>query len=150
MNETTQKNGKLLKAVEMDAYIASKDPLIPVILLILENGDEFELYNVPLEIARFVINGSSILNGNEKKERIDIFSFIAMHEDILNLIKDDLEKVVIDEYDPTTMLYTAKVYFRKGKTMLVRRFIPSHAIFLAMIAGKDVYVSERILNIQKN
>ncbi|MGC8556489.1 MAG: hypothetical protein ACP5ML_00435, partial [Fervidicoccus sp.] len=66
MNETTRKNGKLLKAVEMDAYIASKDPLIPVILLILENGDEFELYNVPLEIARFVINGSSILNGNEK------------------------------------------------------------------------------------
>lgn len=145
-----ERRERFLKAVEMEAYVASKDPLIPVLLLILDNGEELELYNVPYEIARFVMNDFTFVEKDSNKERNDIFSFIATHEDIVNLLKDDIEKVVIDDFDEKNMVYSATIYFSRGGTKIQRKFIPSHAIFLAIIANKEIFVSEKVLRRKVN
>ncbi|MGC9114996.1 MAG: bifunctional nuclease family protein [Fervidicoccaceae archaeon] len=149
MGELKEKKGKILYRTKyIESYLASEDPLIPAIVLFLDNGEELELYNVPLEIAQYVSEGNSFrtsMNG----ERATIFDLIWSHEDIINLLKEDIESIIIDEYDEKSMLYSAKVVFRSGNVVLERRFVPSHAIFLALITGKEIYVSDEVIKKKK-
>jgi len=145
MGELKEKKGKVLYRTKyIESYIASEDPLIPTIVLFLENGDELELYNVPLEIAQYVAEGEPV-RALGSRERATIFDLIWTHEDIINLLKEDIDSVVIDEFDEKTMLYSAKVVFRNGNITFERRFVPSHAIFLALVTGKDIYVTDEVI-----
>ncbi|MCI4396559.1 MAG: bifunctional nuclease family protein [Thermoprotei archaeon] len=147
MVELEGRKGKVMyKTKYIESYLASEDPLVPVLTLFLENGEELELYNVPLEIAKFVADGIYQNNSWKNSERATIFDLLWSHEDIVNLLKEDIEYILIDEFDEKTMLYSAKVVFKNGGVVLERRFVPSHAIFLALITGKDIFVSSEIIN----
>lgn len=149
MGELKEKKGKILYRTKyVESYIASEDPLIPAIVLFLDNGEELELYNVPLEIAQYIAEGSSVRSAMNK-ERATIFDLLWSHEDIINLLKEDIDSIVIDEYDEKTMLYSAKVIFKNGNVTLERKFVPSHAIFLALITGKDIYVADEVIRKKK-
>ncbi len=141
----------LLEARNITAMITPSVPNIPVIVLELEDGREFTLYNVPFEIVE-------ALNKIEKQR--DEPSLPGMRETVFDILIDmrsffeelgkRLEYVVIDEIDYNTYLYTAKASFNLGGIYMMRRMVPSHAIFLARLFGKPVYVSKRLVDEQES
>jgi len=143
---------QLLRVVGVEAYVLPSNPATPVILLRLEEGRELTLYYVPFEVVDAINSlerGGLSETGSLGLARESVFHFLATHEDIRNLVSQDLEKVVIDELDVNTGLFTAKVFFTDGKNRLVRRMVPSHAVFLAYMTGKPIYVERRLVEYQK-
>ena len=139
----------LLEARSVTAMIIPSPPHIPVIVLELEDGREFTLYNVPFEIVQ-------ALNRLEESEEVPVF---GQRETVFDVLADlrsfieelgkHLEHVVIDEIDYTTFLYTAKASFNLGGLYMIRRMVPSHAIFLARLFKKPIYVSKRLVDEQE-
>jgi bifunctional DNase/RNase len=123
-------------------------PGIPVIVLELEDGREFTLYNVPHEIVR-AINKLQSGDVDTLGERETIFDVVVDMRDFLSGVGERLERVVVDEIDYATALYTAKAYFNLGGISMTRRMVPSHAIFLALLYGKPIYVSKRLVDEQE-
>jgi len=139
----------LLEARSITAMITPSPPHIPVIILELEDGREFTLYNVPFEIVQ-------ALNKLEENEEISafgqretIFDVLADLHSFVEELGKHLEHVVIDEIDYTTFLYTAKVSFNLNGLYMIRRMVPSHAIFLARLFKKPIYVSKRLVDEQE-
>jgi len=139
----------LLEVRDVNAMIVPSPVLgapMPVLVLELEDGREFTLYHVPYEIVRALNNlrsGSDSLGGRES-----IFDVFASMKDLVEELGKSLESVVVDELDYNTGLYTAKAYFRLGGLQMMRRMIPSHAIFLAVLFGRPIYVSRRLVDAQ--
>ncbi len=141
----------LLEARNVTAMITPSVPNIPVIVLELEDGREFTLYNVPFEIVE-------ALNKIERQK--DEPSLPGMRETVFDILIDmrnffeelgkRLEYVVIDEIDYNTYLYTAKASFNLGGIYMMRRMVPSHAIFLARLFDKPIYVSKRLVDEQES
>jgi bifunctional DNase/RNase len=148
---TKKENGEYLRVIEVEAYVLPGNPSTPVIMLKLEEDKELTLYYVPYEIVE-AINLMGGVDLSIKKiigrDRESIFDLLASHEDIKNLLSQDLEKVVIDELDIETGLFTAKVFFTDGKNRVVRRMIPSHAVFLAVMSGKPIFVEKKLAETQ--
>ncbi|BEP18040.1 DUF151 domain-containing protein [Pyrofollis japonicus] len=141
----------LLEARNVSAMITPSMPNIPIIVLELEDGREFTLYNVPFEIVE-------ALNKIERQK--DEPSMPGLRETIFDVLIDmkgffeelgkRLEYVVIDEIDYNTYLYTAKASFNLGGIYMMRRMVPSHAIFLARLFEKPIYVSKRLVDEQES
>jgi bifunctional DNase/RNase len=123
-------------------------PSIPVIVLELEDGREFTLYNVPYEII-VAINKLRTDERFQLGERESIFEVLVDFRDSMKGIGDIIEYVIIDEIDYRTSLYTAKVFFNLGGISITRRMIPSHAIFLALLYNKPIYVSKSLVDQQE-
>jgi len=123
-------------------------PGLPVIVLDLEDGREFTLYNVPPEIVRAI---NKLRDGGFETlgERETIFDVAVDMRELLGGVGDRLLRVVVDEIDYATALYTAKVYFDLGGISMTRRMVPSHAIFLALLFEKPIYVSKRLVDEQE-
>ncbi|BES80595.1 hypothetical protein [Pyrodictium abyssi] len=140
----------LLEARSVTAMIIPNPPHIPVIVLELEDGREFTLYNVPFEIVQAL---------NRLEEGEDVPSLGSQRETVFDVLTDlrsfieelgkHLEHVVIDEIDYSTFLYTAKASFNLGGLYMIRRMVPSHAIFLARLFRKPIYVSKRLVDEQE-
>ena len=110
--------------------------------LLLEDGRTFTLLNIPPEVAEAI----KIMNDGEPlPRRQSLFALLINHEGFKDLFSKTLEKVVIDELDPMTGLYTATVYFHQEDLTLKVKMIPSHAIYLAMVSGKPIYVKEELV-----
>ncbi len=144
---TPYETGEYLKVVDIEALIAPGDPGVPIILLHLEEGLSLTLYYVPFEIVEAInrVKGiDSSLEGVVGEDRESIYDILAQHEDFARILTDDLAYVVIDELNPDTMLFTARAVFSNGFTKIERRMIPSHAVFLAFISNKPIYVLRRL------
>jgi len=72
----------------------------------------------------------------------------------LPLVVDNLskyiDKIVIDEYFKESNVYSATIDLKFDGVIIQRRMIPSHAIYLALIARRPVYVSEELVEAQEN
>ncbi len=140
-----------VKVIDIETFLVPDNPSIPVISLKLEDGDEFYLYNVPYDIIDVIKKiREDFANDLDGPMRESIFDLLSKHDDFKNLISEDLDYVIVDEYDPETMLFTAKVAFSNGGARIVKRMVPSHAIFLALIAGKPIYVTRELVEFEKN
>jgi bifunctional DNase/RNase len=114
--------------------------------LTLEDGGEFTLVNIPYDVAEAI----KILNdGSVPPRRQSIYTFLASHEEFKELIGRTLKRVIIDEVDLTTGLYTATVEFEGSGINLSVKMIPSQAIYLAMITGKPIYVTRRLVEMER-
>jgi bifunctional DNase/RNase len=109
----------------------------------LENGRSFILVNVPADVAEAI---RMINEGMAPPRRQSLFDLLANHEGFRGLFEEILEKVVIDELDQSTGLYTATVYFESNGISLKLKMIPSHAIYLALVAGRPIFVDENLLD----
>ncbi len=142
----------LLKVEHVDAMISPQQPNIPVIVLTLEDGRNFTLYYVPYEIVLAInkINsaeeGQPIISPNQRES---IFEVFLDFRDVLEPLSKQLLRVVINEIDYNTMLYTATVEFDLGGIIMRRKMIPSHAIYLALLLRKPIYVSKRLVDEQE-
>ncbi len=139
----------LLEARSVNAMIMPNPPHIPVIVLELEDGREFTLYNVPFEIVQ-AINKMQSDELSLPGERETVFEVLVDLKELLSELGKRLEYVVIDEIDYSTWLYTAKASFRLYEGVhMTRRMVPSHAIFLALLFNKPIYVSKRLVDEQQ-
>ncbi|MEM3163602.1 MAG: hypothetical protein QXN38_04305, partial [Desulfurococcaceae archaeon] len=60
-----------------------------------------------------------------------------------------LSKVIIDSLDVETYTYAAIAEFVEGGIIVKRKMIPSHAILMALVAGKPVYVRRELVDQQE-
>ncbi len=138
----------LIKVNEVEAFVLPTHPHIPVLECHLEDGRNFYLYYVPLEIVVAINNlrhGGKFIS--ERESVYDILSFLK--NDLRGALGKHLEKVIIDELNPQTMLYTATLEIKTNGALIKRKMVPSHAIFLALIAEKEIYVESRLVDQQE-
>ncbi|MGC9072278.1 MAG: bifunctional nuclease family protein [Acidilobus sp.] len=115
--------------------------------LALEDGGEFTLVNIPYDVAEAI----KILNdGSVPPRRQSIYTFLASHEDFKELMRRTLKRVIIDEVDLNSGLYTATVEFEESGIGLSIKMIPSQAIYLALITEKPIYVTRRLVELERN
>jgi bifunctional DNase/RNase len=136
----------LLKAVSVDAYIrAFRDPHtgfyyeVPVLELRLENGRRFLMSNVPPEIVEAI---QVLNNRKDVPRRQSIYILLMNNESFKDVVVRNIKEVIIDELDMRTGLYTASLVLEEDGFHLTLKMIPSHAVFLALLAGKPIYVRE--------
>lgn len=138
---------ELLRVVDVDAYINYSDRFNPYTVLqcTLEDGRLFNLYLVPLEIvlAIYKLKGHGIENNRET-----LFELLTIFGEI-GVLKEKIERVVVDEINEETHLYTAKVYIRGTGFTFIKKMVPSHAIFLAYLVGAPIYVSKDLVDQQE-
>ncbi|UXD21839.1 hypothetical protein IPA_08675 [Ignicoccus pacificus DSM 13166] len=137
--------GQRIKVIDVEAIVKPTPPATPVIVCHLEDGREFVLYNVPYDIVRS-INKLRGLDFRRNKPRESVFDLLQYFKSVTEEMGRMIEKVVIDELDPETGLYTAKLYVNlEGKMKMVIPMIPSHAIYLALVTDKPIYVDEDLM-----
>lgn len=138
---------ELLRVIDIEAYVNYTDRFNPYTVLqcSLEDGRFFNLYLIPLEIVLAVnkIKGYGFENNRET-----LFEVLTMFDEV-EALRKKVEKVVVDEIDESTHLYTAKIYIRGDGFTVAKRMIPSHAIFLAYLIGAPIYVSKELVDRQE-
>ncbi|MEM1620099.1 MAG: hypothetical protein QXU97_02440 [Fervidicoccaceae archaeon] len=147
LGEGPRRSSSYLRVFDLEALIFPGLPATPAIVLHLEEGLTLTLYHVPLEIVEAIntFRGVEHVFGRlTGPNRESVFDLLAAHEELRRVLTSELSHVVIDELDRETMLFTAKAVFSDGTTTIERRMIPSHAVFLAFIADKPVYVLKRL------
>lgn len=110
--------------------------------LLLEDGRSFVLVNIPYDVAEAI----KVLNeGEAPPRRQSLFSLLANHEYFKEALGRGLKRVIIDELDYETSLYTATVEFEEEGITLKVKMIPSHAIYMALLAEKPIYVLDDLV-----
>jgi len=141
----------LLKTVNVDAMVTPQPPHIPVIVLNLEDGRNFTLYYVPYEIV-IAINKLQRRTDSPVVEfgpRETLFEVLLDFQPLLKDLKGKLIRVIIDEFNYETALYTATVEFDLGGIIMKRKMVPSHAIYLALLLEKPIYVLSKLVDEQE-
>ncbi|ARM77106.1 bifunctional nuclease family protein [Acidianus manzaensis] len=137
-----------IKVNKVDAFIYPLDGL-PVMVCYLDDGREFNLFYVPVEIV-IAINKlkkqteeDSILN--DKRE--NIFDILAFIPEVTDELSKHINKVIID--DISGSLYIATIELKFDGVIIQKRMIPSHAIYLALISNKPIYVRKTLVDDQE-
>ncbi len=139
----------LLRAEQVEAMVTPNPPHTAVIVLTLEDGRNFTLYGVPYEI---VVAINKLQNPEEYatyNTRESVFEVLLHFRDDLKPVASRLIRVVVDELDYNTGLYSAKAEFDLGGIVMRKRMIPSHAIYLALLFNKPIYVLKRLVDEQE-
>lgn len=114
--------------------------------LALEDGRVFTMINIPSDVAEAI----SIHKGSSTPpRRQSLFTFLLSNENFKDVLAKGLKRVVIDELDPTTGLYTASVDFEDEGVSITIKMIPSHAVYLALLSGKSIYVKKELVDQQE-
>ncbi|MCD6301631.1 MAG: bifunctional nuclease family protein [Staphylothermus sp.] len=137
---------KLLRVEEVVAEIIPGEFIYTRIRFRLEDGRYFYLYNIPFDIAIALkkINGEEIEDDRERL--IDIL--VSMPE-ILEILGRHLKRVVISDVDYKTGAYSAIAEFTDGNMYVRRKMVPSHAVFLAKLVDKPIYVRSELVDQQE-
>jgi bifunctional DNase/RNase len=141
---------ELIRSNDVSVFVGlaqqgSTSYIVTGIELLLEDGRTLTLVNIPVDVA----NAIKALKGDiEFPRRKSIFDLLANYEAFKEELSRTLKRVIIDELDMTTGLYTATVEFEdEGMTSRVK-MIPSHAIFLALLTGAPIYVSKELVDLE--
>lgn len=117
------------------------------ITCVLEDNRSFYLERVPPEII-FSLNRIEGKELEDDRERfVDILLSIP---EIIDILGRYLKRVVIDKFDEKTGVYSATVEFADGNITLRRKMVPSHAIFLARLTKKPIYVKKELVEYQES
>jgi bifunctional DNase/RNase len=140
-------SGELLKVIDIEAYVNYSDQFNPYTVLqcSLEDGRLFNLYLIPLEVVLAV---NKIKGYGFENDRETLFEVLTVFDEI-EVLRNKIEKVVVDEVDENTHLYTAKIYIKGDGFTVAKRMIPSHAIFLAYLVGAPIYISKELVDKQE-
>ena len=115
----------------------------------LEDGRTFKLYNIPPEIASAVNKMREGMSYDIYVNRESVFDALVDLREFLKDLLDRVVRVIINEFDYDTGLYTAEIEFNLEGIILRKKMIPSHAIYLALLAEKPIYVSKRLVDEQE-
>ncbi len=146
-----------VRAVDVDAFIRIQRiaglpeefniaGIMTGMKLELEDGRIFIMANIPAEIVdavKAIKEGGGPLSHDQRQS---IFMLMINHEALRETLVRGLKKVVIDELDERTGLYTAKAVFSEDGVTLQLKMIPSHAVFLALLADAPIYVRSELVD----
>ncbi|MFZ8793749.1 MAG: bifunctional nuclease family protein [Acidilobaceae archaeon] len=114
--------------------------------LALEDGRLFTMVNIPSDVAEAL----AVYRGSlTPPRRQSIYTFLLSSESFKEALARGLKRVVIDELDPITGLYTASVEFEDEGVSMTIKMIPSHAVYLALLTGKSIYVKKELVDQQE-
>ena len=113
----------------------------------LEDGRSLTLVHIPPEIA---ITIDRLNRGDPPPERQSIFDVLAFNEKFRDVFNDVLDRVVIDELNLENGLYNARAVLKSEGLSLSVKMIPSHAIIMAIILDKPIYVAEELVEFEEN
>ncbi len=139
----------LLKVSQVDALITPNPPHLPIIILTLEDGRSFTLYGVPYEVVIAINklqNPDEYMNYNNRESLFEIL--LHFRDELLN-IASRMVRVIVDEIDYNTGLYSAKAEFDLDGILLRKRMIPSHAVYMALLFNRPIYVAKRLVDEQE-
>ncbi|MCE4627904.1 MAG: DUF151 domain-containing protein [Desulfurococcales archaeon] len=114
--------------------------------LYLEEGKMLTLVNIPPEIALTI---QRLNRGDLPPERQSIYDILAHNEKFRSIFENILDKVIIDEIDMSNGLYSAHAIFRSDDLTFSVKMIPSHAIYLALVLEKPIYVAEELVRLEE-
>lgn len=138
----------LLRIIDLYAYFTPPPLQVPVIQCELEDGRSFMLYHIPIDIMLGIMK----LRGEDYiySERETFFEIIQLFkEDIVKNLREKIEMVVIDELNRETNLYTASVIIKGDGYKVVKKMVPSHALFLAYLLDVPAYVRTELVDEQE-
>lgn len=149
--------GQKLKVVEYNIhFITTADGryLENIVLeLNLENGWKFKMggisYDVALEIRKYLSRPkpNEAFPPHLNDARFTLVDILLDIPELEKALHSSIKEIVIDYFDPEYNIYGASVYlndnltYRRGRILM----IPSHAILLALIGNKEVYVSSDLV-----
>ena len=144
---------QLHKVVDVEPMIAKEGEFeIGLLTCYLENGESFVLYNIPPEIARAIskLRSDDAYFEIREDNRETIYELLIMLSPKLSEIGNSIGMVVIDHFDMSTMTYRASLYIEVDGIRIRKVMIPSHAIFLALLFNRPIYVTDEVLKISKD
>jgi len=137
----------MIKVVKIEAFLMPTPPYTPVISCYLEDGRQFNLYYVPYEV---VIAINRIQGENYDIDRESLFDILPMIAgEFKDALKARIKAVYIDGLNKRTMLYSATMEIKVNGAIIRRKMIPSHAIYLALLANTEVYVADELVRHQE-
>ncbi len=126
---------------------------IPKIVCKLEDGRTFTLWHVPLEIVRAIRKLKGIEDDVVSDERQSLFDIMPYFQKATEEMGKAIERVTIDDEiridDLGGVVYKATLELNLDVMKAKIPMIPSHAIFLALVTDKPIYVSDRLVREQE-
>ncbi len=118
----------------------------PIIELRLEDNRTLRLMGIPVEVAMEIW---FITNNKQQKPTKDFR--LSVTDLICELVK--VKRVIISDIIPELGVYVADVELEESPSSnnekKVFRMIPSHAILVALKCGAEIYVSEKLLKLER-
>ncbi len=142
----------LIRITDVEPFITETDDLMAgALTCYLERGGSFVLYYVPIEVARAIARLKSMDEVVEAADdfRDSIYELLIMMAPKLSDLGRSIEMVVIDGYNEGNAAYSASLYLNADGIKVRYTLIPSHAIFLAMLFNKPIYVTEEVVKISQ-
>ena len=136
----------LVRIIDVSVYMTPPPYQVPVLQCELEDGRSFSLYQIPVDVMLGIIKlkGEDVYN-----ERETLFELIILFKEEFSSIKPKIEMVVIDELDRETNLYNAKIIIRGDGYKIMKKMVPSHAIYLAYLLEIPMYVRKELVDQQE-
>lgn len=153
MQADTDEN--LIRVKRVDAFFY---PLhaIPTMVLYLEDSREFKMFYIPPEIVILVnkLQGKNEyegITGNDNRENLyDIlYDIISFSTDIKENLKKIVNRVIIDDIIKENGVYVATVEFKFDGVIIEKKLIPSHAVLLALLCDKPIFVKKQLVEEQE-
>ncbi len=123
-----------------------------ILELKLENNRIFRMsgisYDVAMEIKKYLALESNLDIPTINDPRFTIYDMLLEIPDLEKILHGTIKEVVIDYYDPEFSIYGASVILDDAYTVMKKKLlmIPSHAILLALLANRNVYVSKKLVD----
>ncbi len=119
---------------------------LPILRCKLENGEYFDMSSIPIDAAIAIerlANGVDITTD----PRMILALVLAEIPAIESVLRSSIEEVVIDDVikHGVGYVYCASVKININGRSVRKVMVPSSAIVLALLAGADVYVDEKVM-----
>jgi len=154
MQADTDEN--LIRVERVDAFFYPIHA-IPTMVLHLEDNREFKMFYIPPEIVILVnkLQGKNEyegITGNDNRESIyDIlYDIISFSSDIKENLKKIVNRVIIDDVIKESGVYVATVEFKFDGVIIEKKLIPSHAVLLALLCDKPIFVKKQLVEEQED
>lgn len=127
-----------------------------ILELKLEDNKVFRMsgisYDVALEIKKYLALDSEFNLPTINDPRFTIYDLLLEIPDLEKILHGTIKEVIIDHYDPEYSIYGASVILNDDYTVMKKKLlmIPSHAILLALLANRNIYVDARLVESQEN
>ncbi len=137
---------ELIRVVDVYGEIQYQRLFITRIICVLEDGRMFFLERVPFDIVLALkrIHGEEIPDDRER-----LVDILLSMPHVLNEIGKNLKRIIINELDEKTGVYSALAEFSDGEVTIHRKMVPSHAIFLAVLTNRPIYVRKKLVDEQE-
>lgn len=127
-----------------------------ILELRLENNKVFRMsgisYDIAIEIKKYIAQSSEFNLPTINDPRFTLYDMFLEIPDLEKILHGTIKEVVINYYDHEFSIYGATVVLDDNYTVMKKKLlmIPSHAILLAILANRNVYVDKKLIESQEN